>query len=45
VLRVFRHLQRSPIVSIPVTAQNVGLSAPTVAKALRRMIQLKIIRK
>jgi Fic family protein len=44
VLRVFRHLQRSPIVSIPVTAQNVGLSAPTEAKALRRMIHLKIIR-
>jgi predicted transcriptional regulator len=44
VLRVFRHLQRSPIVSIPATVQNVGRSAPTVAKALRRMIQLKIIR-
>ncbi len=43
-LRVFRHLQRSPIVSIPATVQNVGRSAPTVAKALRRMIQLKIIR-
>jgi Fic family protein len=43
-MRVFRQLQRIPIVSIPATAQNVGLSAPTVAKAFDHLIRLAILR-
>lgn len=44
VLRVFQHMQRNPIVSIPATAQNIGLSAPTVAKSLDHMRRLGILR-
>ena len=44
VLRVFQHLQRSPIVSIPVTAEKIGVSAPTVAKSLDHLRQLGIVR-
>ena len=44
VLRVFQHLQRTPIASIPATAQAIGLSAPTVAKSLDHMRQLGILR-
>ena len=44
VLRVFQHMQRNPIVSIPATAQKVGISAPTVAKSLDHMRQLGILR-
>ena len=44
VIRVFRQLQRNPIVSIPAMAQNSGLSAPTVAKALDRMMRMGILR-
>ncbi len=44
VLRVFRHMQRNPIVSIPATAQKIGISAPTVAKSLNHMRRLEILR-
>ena len=44
VLRVFRHMQRNPIVSIPATAKKIGISAPTVAKSLEHMRQLGILR-
>ena len=44
VLRVFRHMQRHPIVSIPSAARNVGISAPTVAKSLEHMRQLGLLR-
>ncbi|MBE0656471.1 MAG: Fic family protein [Bryobacteraceae bacterium] len=44
VLRVFQHMQRNPIVSIPATARKIGLSAPTVAKSLGHMRRLGILR-
>ena len=44
VLRVFQHLQRNPIVSIPATAQKIGVSAPTVAKSLDYLVRLGILR-
>jgi Fic family protein len=44
VLRVFQHMQRNPIVSIPATAQKIGISAPTVAKSLEHMRRLAILR-
>lgn len=44
VLRVFQHMQRNPIVSIPAAAQKIGISAPTVAKSLDHMRQLGILR-
>jgi Fic family protein len=44
VLRVFEYMQRNPIVSIPSTAQKIGLSAPTVAKSLEHMRRLGILR-
>ena len=44
VRRVFEHLQRNPIVSIPATAQKVGISAPTVAKSLEHLRKLDILR-
>jgi len=44
VLRVFQHMQRSPIVSISATARKIGISAPTVAKSLEHMRQLGILR-
>jgi Fic family protein len=37
VLRVFEHMQRNPIVSIPTTARSIGISAPTMAKSLDHM--------
>jgi len=43
-LRVFEHLQRSPIANIPALAQSTGISAPTVAKALQQLQQLGILR-
>ena len=45
VLRVFQHMQRNPIVSIPATADKIGISAPTVAKSLDQMRRLGIVRK
>lgn len=44
VLRVFEHLQRNPIISIPTAAAGVGLSAPTVAKSLEHLRQLGVLR-
>ena len=44
VLRVFQHMQRNPIVSIPATAQKIGVSAPTVGRSLEHMRQLGILR-
>jgi Fic family protein len=44
VLRVFEHLQRNPILSIPVAAEKIGISAPTVAKSLEHMRHLSIVR-
>ena len=43
-LRVFQHMQRNPIVSIPATAQKIGISTPTVAKSLEHMGHLGILR-
>ena len=43
-LRVFEHLQRNPIVSIPATARSIGISAPTVAKSLDHMRHLGMLR-
>ncbi|MGO9239519.1 MAG: Fic family protein [Bryobacteraceae bacterium] len=44
VLRVFEHMQRNPIVSIPAAAQSIGISAPTVAKSLKHMQRLGMLR-
>jgi Fic family protein len=44
VLRVFEHLQRNPIVSIPAAAERIGISAPTVAKSLEHMHKLGMLR-
>jgi Fic family protein len=44
VLRVFEHMQRSPIVSIPSAAGSIGISPPTVAKSLEHMRQLGMLR-
>lgn len=44
VLRVHQHLQRKPIITIPATAQQLSLSAPTVAKALQHMVRLGLVR-
>lgn len=44
VLRVFEHMQRNPIVSIPAAAEGIGISAPTVAKSLEHMQRLSILR-
>jgi len=44
VLRVYQHLQRNPIVSIPATAGKIGISAPTVAKSLEHLQRLGILR-
>jgi Fic family protein len=43
-LRVFEHMQRNPIVSIPATARSIGISAPTVAKSLEHMRHLGMLR-
>jgi Fic family protein len=44
VLRIFQHMQRNPIVSIPATAKKTGISAPTVAKSLEHMRNLGMVR-
>lgn len=44
VLRVFQHMQRNPIVTIPATAEKIGLSAPTVAESLEHMRRLGMLR-
>jgi Fic family protein len=44
VLRIHQHMQRKPILSIPATAEQLSLSAPTVAKAIQHMHKLGIVR-
>ncbi len=44
VQRVFQHMQRNPIASIPIAAQKIGISAPTVAKSFKHMRRLGIVR-
>ncbi len=43
-LQIHAHLQRHPIVSIPKTADAVGVSAPTVGKVVHRLGELGILR-
>ncbi|MBI3684646.1 MAG: Fic family protein, partial [Acidobacteria bacterium] len=43
-LRVQRHMQRKPIISIPTTAEALSLSAPTVTKAIDHMMRLGMLR-
>lgn len=43
-LRVFDHLQARPFLSIPKTATDLGLSVPTVTKALQALESLGIVR-
>lgn len=43
-LRVFEHMQRNPIVSIPSAAKGIGISAPTVAKSLQYLQHLGMLR-
>lgn len=44
VMRVYQHLQRNPIISIPATARKIGISTPTVAKSLEHLERLGILR-
>ncbi len=44
VLLVYRHMQRTPILSIVNAAPKLGISAPTVAKSLEHLRQLGIVR-
>jgi Fic family protein len=44
VLRAHHHLQPKPIITIPATAEQLSLSAPTVAKALQHMVKLGMVR-
>jgi Fic family protein len=44
VLRVFEHMQRNPIMSIPAAAKSIGISPPTVAKSLEHMRRLGLLR-
>jgi Fic family protein len=37
-------MQRKPILSIPATAEQLSVSAPTVAKAIQHMQKLGIVR-
>ncbi len=43
-LRVFDHLQARPFLSIPKTAGALGLSVPTVTKALQALEGLSVVR-
>jgi Fic family protein len=43
-LRVFEHIQRNPIMSIPDAAGKIGASAPTVAKSVEHLRRLGILR-
>jgi Fic family protein len=42
-LRVFEHMQRHPITSIPAAARSLRLSAPTVTKSLEHMRKLGMV--
>jgi Fic family protein len=44
ILCIHQHLQRKPIITIPATAAQLSLSAPTVAKALQHMVKLGMVR-
>jgi Fic family protein len=44
VLRVHQYLQRTPIITIPATAEHLSLSAPTVAKSLQHLVKLGLVR-
>jgi Fic family protein len=44
VLRVHQFMQRNPIVTIPVTAGKLSISAPTVAKSIEHMRKLSMLR-
>ncbi len=43
-LRVFEHMQRHPIFSIPDAAEKIGTSAPTVAKSVEHLRRAGILR-
>ena len=43
-LRVFEHVQRNPIMSIPDAAVKAGISAPTMAKSVEHLQRLGILR-
>lgn len=43
-LRVHQYLQTSPLVSIRAAAESIGLTPPTVSKAVDSMIDLEILR-
>src|SRR5215471_6578953 len=44
ILRLHQHMLRKPILSIPATAEQLSVSAPTVAKAIHHMQRLGIVR-
>jgi Fic family protein len=44
VLLVYRHMQKTPILSIVNAAPKIGISAPTVAKSLEHLRRLGIVR-
>ena len=44
VLRVHQFTQTNPIISIPVTAKKLSLSAPTVTKSIEHMMKLGMMR-
>ena len=43
-LRVHEHFQRSPITAIGIAADVTGLSYPSVAKAIHRMVELGLLK-
>jgi len=43
-LRVHQYLQSKPILSVPVVAKELGLSAPTVRKSVEHLVGLGIMR-
>lgn len=43
-LRVHQYLQSRPVVSVPVAAKKLALSAPTVRKSIMHLVELGIVR-
>lgn len=43
-LRVHQYLQSKPILSVPVAAKELGLSAPTVRKSIGHLVESEIVR-
>lgn len=43
-LKVHQYLQSKPILSVPISARDLGLSAPTVRKSLEHLVKLGITR-